>query len=159
MGEFLPSDRERVFGHLDRTPQRGVWSDRFLIPLDGILTDVLARAAGRSGSSEVVGSQADTRAFRQWARPTYQFGVDALIWAIAIPLTTVLRYLTRLEKDGYITRKVDPTDRRRVFVSLTALGYRQVCEAFGLDTGSLSAAATTTIGFAAPAQSAAFAHQ
>jgi DNA-binding MarR family transcriptional regulator len=76
-----------------------------------------------------------------------------------IPLTTVLRYLTRLEKDGYITRKVDPTDRRRVFVSLTALGYRQVCEAFGLDTGSLSAAATTTIGFAAPAQSAAFAHQ
>lgn len=50
-----------------------------------------------------------------------------------IPLTTVLRYLSRLEKDGFISRRVDPNDRRRVFVSLTADGYRQLCETFGIE--------------------------
>ena len=34
----------------------------------------------------------DNTAFRRWARPAYQYAVDALIWAIAIPVTTVLRY-------------------------------------------------------------------
>lgn len=49
-----------------------------------------------------------------------------------IPLTTVLRYLARLENDGLISRRVDPGDRRRVFVSLTPLGYAHVSAAFGL---------------------------
>ncbi|MCX6520981.1 MAG: nucleoside-diphosphate sugar epimerase/dehydratase [Actinobacteria bacterium] len=31
-------------------------------------------------------------AFRRWARPAYQYVVDALIWAVAVPLTTLLRY-------------------------------------------------------------------
>ena len=44
-------------------------------------------------------------------------GIDA-----KIPLTTALRYLLRLEKDGYIARQCDPTDRRRVFVRLTDHG-------------------------------------
>lgn len=35
---------------------------------------------------------ADNQAFRRWARPAYQYAVDALIWAVAVPLTTVLRY-------------------------------------------------------------------
>lgn len=69
-----------------------------------------------------------------------------------IPLTTVLRYLTRLEKDGLITRRVDPNDRRRVFVALTQDGYRRICEAFGLETPAPAAAATDNkIGFAASA--------
>lgn len=67
-----------------------------------------------------------------------------------IPLTTVLRYLTRLEKDGLITRRVDPNDRRRVFVALTQEGYRRLCESFGMEaTVSLVPAANATIGFAA----------
>ncbi len=35
---------------------------------------------------------ADNLAFRRWARPAYQYVVDALIWAVAVPLTTLLRY-------------------------------------------------------------------
>lgn len=56
-----------------------------------------------------------------------------------IPLTTVLRYLARLENDGLVSRRTDPNDRRRVFVSLTPLGYQRVCSAFGIapaDIGS-----------------------
>jgi FlaA1/EpsC-like NDP-sugar epimerase len=42
----------------------------------------------------VVGNTAaaDRTNFRRWARPAYQYAVDALIWAVAIPLTTWLRY-------------------------------------------------------------------
>lgn len=74
-----------------------------------------------------------------------------------IPLTTVLRYLTRLEKDGYVHRKVDPTDRRRVFVSLTQLGYDLVCQSFGLEQRQVDTASTATIGFAAAAPASCFA--
>jgi hypothetical protein len=38
------------------------------------------------------------------------------------PLTTVLRYLSKLEADGYVERIPDPADRRRNFVRLTDLG-------------------------------------
>lgn len=73
-----------------------------------------------------------------------------------IPLTTVLRYLTRLEKDCFIHRKVDPTDRRRVFVSLTQLGYDLVCQAFGMEGRPVEGASSATIGFAAGAPASCF---
>jgi len=73
-----------------------------------------------------------------------------------IPLTTVLRYLTRLEKDGFISRKIDPTDRRRVFVTLSQLGYDLICQAFGLEARSVDGAKTATIGFAAAAPESCF---
>lgn len=44
-------------------------------------------------------------------------GADA-----GIPLTTTVRYIAKLERDGYIEREVDTQDRRRTFVSLTKLG-------------------------------------
>lgn len=37
-------------------------------------------------------SRAPQHHFRQWSRPAYQYAVDASIWAVAIPVTTVLRY-------------------------------------------------------------------
>jgi hypothetical protein len=40
---------------------------------------------------------AESMAFRRWARPAYQYAVDALIWAVAVPLTTLLRYDLDLE--------------------------------------------------------------
>jgi FlaA1/EpsC-like NDP-sugar epimerase len=40
---------------------------------------------------------ADSTAFRRWARPAYQYTVDALIWAAAVPVTTLLRYDMHLE--------------------------------------------------------------
>ncbi|MEN9708334.1 MAG: hypothetical protein RIQ68_742 [Pseudomonadota bacterium] len=66
-----------------------------------------------------------------------------------IPLTTVLRYLNRLEKDGFIDRRVDPNDRRRVFVSLTSEGYRRVCESFGLEVETAAERSRDMIGLAA----------
>lgn len=59
-----------------------------------------------------------------------------------IPLTTVLRYLNRLEKDGFVSRKVDPNDRRRVFVFLTQLGYQKLSDTFGLETDTHRAQST-----------------
>ena len=48
--------------------------------------------------SRVIGtSTADNPAFRRWARPAYQYAVDALIWAVAVPVTTWLRYDMRVE--------------------------------------------------------------
>jgi MarR family transcriptional regulator, temperature-dependent positive regulator of motility len=44
-------------------------------------------------------------------------GVDA-----GIPLTTILRYLNKLEKDGFISRCQDVADRRRSVVTLTDYG-------------------------------------
>ncbi len=73
-----------------------------------------------------------------------------------IPLTTVLRYLTRLEKDGFIDRKIDPTDRRRVFVTLSQLGYDLVCQAFALEPRQANSASGTTIGFAAAGPTSCF---
>lgn len=76
-----------------------------------------------------------------------------------IPLTTVLRYLTRLEKDGFIVRKVDPTDRRRVFVTLTQTGYDLVCQSFGLEARPVDGASAATIGFAAAQPASCFIRQ
>lgn len=45
-----------------------------------------------------------------------------------IPLTTVLRQLDRLSAAGLIERTPDPVDRRRIYVSLTAIGSRSVVE-------------------------------
>lgn len=39
-----------------------------------------------------------------------------------IPLTTTIRYIAKLERDGYVQRETDPSDRRRSFVSLTTMG-------------------------------------
>lgn len=76
-----------------------------------------------------------------------------------IPLTTVLRYLTRLEKDGFIHRKVDPTDRRRVFVMLTQTGYDLVCQSFGLEARPVEGSSTVTIGFGSAKPESCFIHQ
>ena len=43
-----------------------------------------------------------------------------------IPATTVLRFLTTLSGEGLIVRKSDPTDARRVFVSLTPDGIESM---------------------------------
>jgi DNA-binding MarR family transcriptional regulator len=49
--------------------------------------------------------------------PTSQITVQA-----NIPATTVLRWLKVLDAAGYIVRKPDPSDARRVFLSLTPRG-------------------------------------
>lgn len=41
---------------------------------------------------------------------------------VGIPLATALRYIKRLEQDGYVSREPDPQDKRRFFISLTKAG-------------------------------------
>jgi DNA-binding MarR family transcriptional regulator len=42
--------------------------------------------------------------------------------ASGVPLTTALRWVGTLAKEGWISRNSDPFDGRRVFVSLTQQG-------------------------------------
>ncbi len=42
--------------------------------------------------------------------------------AAGIPLTTTLRYIDRLESDGFVARVPDPHDKRRIFIALTEQG-------------------------------------
>jgi hypothetical protein len=44
--------------------------------------------------------------------------VSSICIAAAVPQTTALRWLAVLEAHGYVLRKNDPRDRRRVFVDL-----------------------------------------
>ncbi len=47
-----------------------------------------------------------------------------------IPLTTTLRYIAKLERDGFVERNSDPTDKRRMFVKLTRIGQSIMDEVF-----------------------------
>lgn len=49
-----------------------------------------------------------------------ELSVTSLCLASGLPVTTALRRLDELERDGKITRNPDRTDRRRVFVTLDA---------------------------------------
>ena len=55
--------------------------------------------------------------------------VSSLQIASAVPGTTALRWMTRLESKGLILRHADPFDARRVFVELSADGL-QLMERF-----------------------------
>lgn len=57
---------------------------------------------------------------------------------VGIPLTTAIRYIAKMEHDGYVEREVDPNDRRRTFVSLTEKGARALDFTFDEATASLS---------------------
>lgn len=46
--------------------------------------------------------------------------VSSLCIAAAVPATTALRWIGKLEKSGMIQRRSDPHDGRRVFIELTA---------------------------------------
>ncbi len=46
------------------------------------------------------------------------------------PLATVIRYLKKLEKDGFIERFHDPRDRRRTMIKLTSMGREKMDNIF-----------------------------
>ncbi len=55
-----------------------------------------------------------------------------------ISLATILRYLTKLEKDGFISRRVDKRDQRRSLVALTTLGRSALDSTYGSVTNNQS---------------------
>ena len=57
--------------------------------------------------------------------------VTGLSDASSIPLTTGLRWLAALNKEGLVCRYCDPLDRRRVYVKLSAKGLCSLSGFFG----------------------------
>jgi hypothetical protein len=66
----------------------------------------------------------------------------------AVPSTTALRWISILERQGFLSREADPGDARRVYVRLSPRGYEAMLEYFSassrsvvlLDEGSSDAA-------------------
>ena len=56
----------------------------------------------------------------QWAQK--RLSVSGTCYASAVPATTALRWIERLEKTGWIERMEDPRDRRRSWIVLTEKG-------------------------------------
>ena len=52
-----------------------------------------------------------------------RISVSKLCLAAAVPSTTALRWLDKLQADGLITRVADPLDARRVWVSMSPAGF------------------------------------
>ena len=46
------------------------------------------------------------------------------------PMTTTLRWISRLENDGLIARAPDPSDKRRAFLSMTGRGRTLMAQYF-----------------------------
>ncbi|WP_260923499.1 winged helix DNA-binding protein [Novosphingobium sp. 9] len=55
----------------------------------------------------------------------------------AVPSTTALRWITILEKQGFLVREADPGDARRVYVKLSAKGYAAMLEYFSAASRSV----------------------
>jgi DNA-binding MarR family transcriptional regulator len=52
-----------------------------------------------------------------------RISISKLCLAAAVPSTTALRWLDKLQSDGMITRQSDPLDARRVWVSMSPAGF------------------------------------
>lgn len=57
--------------------------------------------------------------------------VTALCHCAAVPATTALRWLQKLEKDGWLAREKDPLDGRRAWIELTPCGWARMSQYFG----------------------------
>lgn len=55
----------------------------------------------------------------------------------AVPSTTALRWISILERLGFLTREADPGDARRVYVRLSPRGYEAMLEYFSVSSRSV----------------------
>lgn len=56
----------------------------------------------------------------------YRVTISRLCECAAVPPTTALRWIGNLESSGLVERRADPTDGRRVFVSLSSTGQQSI---------------------------------
>ena len=56
--------------------------------------------------------------------------ISSLCNAAAVPTTTALRWINMMTDAGLLARRSDPTDRRRVFVELSPLGWSRISAYF-----------------------------
>lgn len=52
-----------------------------------------------------------------------RISVSKLSFAAGVPATTALRWIDKLEAEGLVIRFEDPLDARRIWISLSDLGY------------------------------------
>lgn len=64
------------------------------------------------------------------AKERRQISVTSACVGAAVPSTTALRWIAVLEQHGLVRRHADSRDARRIFVELTALGYRRMVSYF-----------------------------
>lgn len=57
--------------------------------------------------------------------------ISGLCFASCVPSTTALRWLRKLEEDGWLVRCADPTDGRRYWVELSPIGSATMQRYFG----------------------------
>lgn len=62
-------------------------------------------------------------------------GVTSLCYGSGVPMTTALRWITNLERDGWVVRARDSTDHRRVWVDPTDKTIRAVKSLFAKSYG------------------------
>lgn len=60
-----------------------------------------------------------------------RISVSSLCLGAAVPSTTALRWIGTLERSGFIERRADPLDGRRVFMSLSGKGLEAMTAYFG----------------------------
>lgn len=61
-----------------------------------------------------------------------RISVSSLCIAAAVPPTTALRWIIKLEDQNWVAKNSDPLDGRRIFVSLTPKSLRAIQEYFSL---------------------------
>jgi DNA-binding MarR family transcriptional regulator len=59
-----------------------------------------------------------------------RISVSSLCLASAVPATTGLRWVKKLEQDGWLCRRQDPTDGRRFWMELTTDGSNRLANYF-----------------------------
>lgn len=67
-------------------------------------------------------------------RPEHRLSAGQLMTQLQLTSGAVTNRVTRLERSGWVTRDVDPDDRRSVLVSLTPAGEKHALEVFDVKT-------------------------
>lgn len=68
--------------------------------------------------------------------------ISKLCAAVPVPVTTAMRWISALEREGLICRRKDPVDGRRVFVALSAKGIGSMDAYFESSESALNSASS-----------------
>lgn len=66
--------------------------------------------------------------------------LNQVAWHLALPKSTASALVKDLERRGFVTRRRDPSDERRLAIRLTPAGYERVTADSVLDPGALRTA-------------------
>ncbi len=66
--------------------------------------------------------------------------LNQIAWHLALPKSTASALVKDLERRGFVTRRRDPRDERRLAITLTPTGHERVQADSVLDRGALGAA-------------------